>query len=257
MSTPRPRPYKISLIGDDGIDEYQYGAVERLSAEAPVPIFNYKRSVILPGMAANVKANLEALGVEVVYHTKEPCRKVRLIDEKFKHHLLRVDHDVQSEPLNPADVFLYVEAIVISDYNKGTVSYELIEYLKSAFKGPIFIDTKKPDLARMSAPNVFVKINEPEYKKIHSVCENLIITRGSDPVLYFWKGNRHSEYHVKNVPVFDVCGAGDTFLSALAYRFISTRDLADAIQFATIAASLTVQHIGVYAPTLEEIDNAT
>ena len=256
MTTPRPVPYKVSLIGDDGVDEYHYGAVERLSAEAPVPIFNFKYSVHLPGMAANVKTNLEELDVDVTYHTRDACRKIRMVDEKFKHHMLRVDYDVENDPIEAKDVNLLVNAIVISDYNKGTVSYELIESLKSSFLGPIFIDTKKTDLARMNAPNVYVKINEPESKKITSFCENLIVTRGSHPVQLFKNGQLTEEFPVRDVPVFDVCGAGDTFLAALTYRFICTRDIGDAIKFATKAASLTVQHFGVYAPSLKEINEA-
>lgn len=254
MNTPRPVPYKVSLIGDDGLDEYHYGLVERLSAEAPVPIFNFKYSVHLPGMAANVKTNLEELNVDVFYHAKEPCRKIRMVDEKFKHHLLRVDHDVISTPLEAKDINLLVNAIVISDYNKGAVSYELIESLKESFLGPIFIDTKKTDLERLSAPHVYVKINEPESNKVTSVCENLIVTRGNHPVQLFKHGSLVEEFPVKDVPVFDVCGAGDTFLASLTYRFICTRDIHDAIQFASKAASLTVQHFGVYAPSLKEIN---
>lgn len=252
----RPRPYKISLIGDNCIDEYQYGLIERLSPEAPVPVISYKRTVQLPGMAANVKANLEALGGDVVFHTREASRKIRLIDEKSKHHIARIDHDVISQPIEAKDVFLYVESIVISDYNKGTVQETLIKQLKESFKGPIFVDTKKPDLQIFEG--CYVKINELEYTNRKSDVENLIVTRGSDPVWFFPIGCNGvpEEFDVPNVGAFDVCGAGDTFLSALAYRFISTRDIRNSIQFAIKASSVTVQHIGVYAPTKEEIDAA-
>jgi len=50
-----------------------------------------------------------------------------------------------------------------------------------------------------------------------------------------------------------VCGAGDTFLAALAYKWCDTKNINDAIKFAVKAASITVQHLGNYAPTLEEI----
>ena len=55
------------------------------------------------------------------------------------------------------------------------------------------------------------------------------------------------------VEVSDVCGAGDTFLAALVYRYIESKDIIDAIEFAVRASSITVQHLGNYAPTLEEI----
>ncbi len=41
MNTPPQKPFQILLIGDSCIDEYQYGTVDRISPEAPVPIFKY------------------------------------------------------------------------------------------------------------------------------------------------------------------------------------------------------------------------
>jgi sugar/nucleoside kinase (ribokinase family) len=43
-------------------------------------------------------------------------------------------------------------------------------------------------------------------------------------------------------------------LSALAYNFVLSGDILAAIRFATRAASVTIQHIGVYSPTLAEIE---
>lgn len=256
MTTPPQRPYKISLIGDDCIDEYQYGNVERLSAEAPVPVLSYNHSTSMPGMAANVRENLQVLGCDVRQHFGATSRKIRILDEKSKQHICRIDHDVRSIPLNPADISHYCEAIVISDYNKGTVDYQLIKSLRSSFLGPIFVDSKKPALEHLEG--CFVKINEPEYNARTSNCENLIVTRGSDSVWFFPSGCNGvpEEFPVKQVQAFDVCGAGDTFLAALACRYVETSDIRDAIKFAIKAASVTVQHIGVYAPTLREINEA-
>ena len=53
--------------------------------------------------------------------------------------------------------------------------------------------------------------------------------------------------------VTDVCGAGDTFLAALAYKFLETTDMREAVKFAIKASSITVQHVGVYAPRLDQI----
>jgi D-beta-D-heptose 7-phosphate kinase/D-beta-D-heptose 1-phosphate adenosyltransferase len=58
------------------------------------------------------------------------------------------------------------------------------------------------------------------------------------------------------VEVADVCGAGDTFLSALAYQYLITNDIELSIPFAIRASEITVQHMGVYAPDLRET-NAT
>ena len=53
--------------------------------------------------------------------------------------------------------------------------------------------------------------------------------------------------------IIDGCGAGDTFLSAFVYQYLSSKDMEKSIQFAIEASSITVQHLGCYAPTLTEI----
>jgi sugar/nucleoside kinase (ribokinase family) len=60
-------------------------------------------------------------------------------------------------------------------------------------------------------------------------------------------------YPATKVEVSDVCGAGDTFLSALALQFLLTKDIQKAILFDNIAAGITVQHLGNYAPSYDEI----
>jgi D-beta-D-heptose 7-phosphate kinase/D-beta-D-heptose 1-phosphate adenosyltransferase len=53
--------------------------------------------------------------------------------------------------------------------------------------------------------------------------------------------------------VSDVTGAGDTFLSALTYGYLQTKNIQQSIKFAIQASEITVRHFGVYAPTLKEI----
>jgi D-beta-D-heptose 7-phosphate kinase/D-beta-D-heptose 1-phosphate adenosyltransferase len=237
------------LIGDDCQDVYQFGTIDRLSPEAPVPVFIPGKKETKPGMGGNVAKNLEALGCEVNYLHGNTSIKTRLIDSRSKQQLVRIDNDTVSAPI----VFETVipagyDAIVISDYNKGTVSYELVEELRRDFGGTIFIDTKKTDLHRMEG--CIVKINSLEYSKITSTCSksDLIVTAGAEGAYY--KGTR---YPAMKVEVADVCGAGDTFLSALAYQYLITKDVESSIPFAIRASEITVQHMGVYAPDLKEI----
>lgn len=244
---------KILLLGDKCIDEYQYGDVSRISPEAPVPIFNYLSTEKKPGMAANVKKNLETLGLTVISYFGEESTKIRLIDQKSSQQLIRIDNDIISSPLTWSDLTfddINVDAIVISDYNKGFISYELIEQLRKRFNGPIFIDSKKPDLARFNG--CFVKINEHEYLQRISTCDNLIITCGSREVVYqTYKKTTH--FSVPKINAFDVCGAGDTFLSALTYFYLQSNQIDSAIEFAIRASAITVQHIGVYSPDITEL----
>jgi D-beta-D-heptose 7-phosphate kinase/D-beta-D-heptose 1-phosphate adenosyltransferase len=202
-------------------------------------------------MAANVRENLERLGCDVTFvHGIKTCTKTRVIDSKSKQHLLRIDQDQPSKPIkvNVATLDQY-DAIVVSDYNKGSVEYETIEQLRSNYTGPIFVDTKKTDLARLEG--CFVKINQLEFEAAKTFPTELIVTLGKN-------GVRYKDYVLSapQVEAFDVCGAGDTFLSALTYEYIRTQDMIQSLEFATTAASITVQHIGVYSPTLQEIEQA-
>jgi D-beta-D-heptose 7-phosphate kinase/D-beta-D-heptose 1-phosphate adenosyltransferase len=240
---------KILLVGDNGIDEYQYGTVDRISPEAPVPVINYTHTIKKPGMAANVLDNLNKLGCDVTFvHGIRTSLKTRIIDSKSKQHLLRIDQDQRSTPVKlDWDILSGYDAVVVSDYNKGSVEYETIDDIRANFAGPIFVDTKKTDLARFDG--CYVKINRMEYEAAKTFPTELIVTLGKDGVLY--KGH---EISTPPVEAFDVCGAGDTFLAALACEYIQSKDILKAINFAVKAASVTIQHVGVYSPTQEEIE---
>lgn len=247
----RPQtPFRILLIGDDCLDVYQFGTVDRISPEAPVPVFKHSSKEERAGMARNVKLNLEALGCEVTYLHGETSIKTRLIDSKSKQHIVRIDNDVRSSPIEFATkIPPGYDAIVISDYEKGTVSYDMVMSLLQEVKVPVFIDTKKHDLAHFQG--AWVKINELEHSKLISECSGLIVTLGS-------KGARlwDEVYPSKQVEVSDVCGCGDTFLAALTVQYLYTNDIKKAIMFANVAAGLTVQHLGNYAPSYDEIRHA-
>jgi len=253
MSTPARRRFNILLIGDNCKDTYIYGVVSRLSPEAPVPVFQPNTEIVLEGMAGNVARNLEALHCEVKFHHSDTSEKKRLIDERSKQHLIRIDNDAKCTPIlgsfiDVTELNSY-DAVVISDYNKGTVPTSLIEWVRQEFKGPVFIDTKKTDLAKFNG--CYVKINQLE--------KNMAKTLPDDEWLIVTKGEKGAEYLGHTLApdlsddVIDVCGAGDTFLSALVYRYLDTKDIRKAIIFANKAAGITVQHVGVYAPKLEEL----
>ena len=243
--------FNILLIGDAGDDIYTYGYVNRISREAPVPIFEPYHTINKDGMAGNVKNNLEALGCTVNFLHGEISKKNRLIDHRTKQQLLRLDYDVESKPIRfETDIPPGYDAIVISDYNKGTVDYELIEELVKTQTVPIFVDTKKTDLARLNG--CYIKINALEKSLAVSEpdLDHLIVTHGEHGA--WWDGWAFPAEVIGDVT--DVCGAGDTFLAALVYKFLETNSMAQAIKFANKASAITVQHIGVYAPRLEQIE---
>jgi D-beta-D-heptose 7-phosphate kinase/D-beta-D-heptose 1-phosphate adenosyltransferase len=258
-NTQPQKSFNVLLIGDSCIDEYKIGTIDRLSPEAPVPVIKIVETETVSGMASNVKKNFENLGIEVDFITNnQEIIKTRYIDKRSGQHMLRVDTEPEivswsgntSLPIDQYDV------VVISDYNKGFLTYEHIETIIRSVKCPVFIDTKKQDLSRFGAPHVYVKINELEYKNRYSIPQNLIVTLGGDGALLKRIGHIDTTYSTKSVEVMDVCGCGDTFLSALTAQYLFTNDIEKSIIFANIAAGLTVQHRGNYAPSYDEIRHA-
>jgi bifunctional ADP-heptose synthase (sugar kinase/adenylyltransferase) len=256
--TQQQEQFNVLLIGDSCTDQYNIGTVDRLSPEAPVPVVKIVDSYTIPGMAANVNLNLQNLGINADFVTNsEENIKCRYIDKRSGQHLIRVDNDpaiIQWDGQTPYSIDSY-DAIVISDYNKGFLSYGNIEHIIKSANCPVFIDTKKTDLEKFSASWVYLKINETEYKNLTSVPMNLIVTLG-DKGAMLKNLCRNEVFPTKQVEVMDVCGCGDTFLSALTSQYLFTKDIEKAIMFANVAAGITVQHRGNYAPSYDEIRHA-
>lgn len=248
--TQVPKFWKILLLGDTCTDKYVYGTIDRLSPEAPVPVFVPKYEETRRGMAGNVEENLKALGCDVDLLTLVGSTKTRFIDHRSNQHIMRLDQDATVGPIELAvSIPPIYNAVVISDYNKGCISYELVEQVLQQFKGPVFIDTKKTDLARFEG--AFVKINSLENSLAKTLPSQCIVTLGKQGCEYAGQ-----VYPAPQVEVADVCGAGDTFLAALVYQYLKTNQIPEALLFANRAASVTVKHMGVYAPKLEEINAA-
>ena len=71
----------VLVIGDSCKDVFIYGDIERMSPEAPVPVFKPTHEESNGGMARNVYNNLKALGVNATLITnKEEIIKTRYVD---------------------------------------------------------------------------------------------------------------------------------------------------------------------------------
>ncbi len=247
MNTQAPNKFRILLIGDNCTDVYQYGNIVRLSPEAPVPIFVPTHKEQREGMAGNVYVNLVTLGCTVDLLSGPKSIKTRLVENKSKQQILRIDEDSSANPIQIDSVIPDIyDAVIFSDYGKGIVDYSLIDSVIKSAHCPVFIDTKKTDLAKFH--HAWVKVNQTEIARAVSLCPNLIVTLGADGARL-----RDTVYPTTGVEVSDVTGAGDTFLAAFVYKYLETKDITQAIPFANRASAVTVQHYGVYAPTLEEI----
>lgn len=248
MNTQQQKSFKVLLIGDSCIDQYVYGEVKRLNPEAPVPVLDYKRTETRKGMAWNVYNNLIAFGLDVEMKTnEEKIIKTRYIDEKTNQQILRVDEEVNCEPMDyliPDETY---DAVVISDYNKGFASSTRMFEIAYGTQCPVFIDSKKTILPSYGC---YVKVNDLEYSKLVEKHDNIIVTRGS-------KGAEYDGilYPGERVNVYDVVGAGDTFLAALTFGYLKYGSIQEAIPLANKAAAIAVSNPGTYVLTEDDVKN--
>ena len=243
---------KVLVIGDSCTDIFIYGDIDRICPEAPVPVIKTTHRTKNRGMAENVVANLEALGCEVdIITNPNDIKKIRYIDNRSNQLVLRVDEHDYCDKISNKELTKIREksneydAVIISDYCKGFLTEEDIDFLIHN-NHTVFLDTKKILGEWMYDVN-FVKINEKEYEKTKRYVDDkklndkLIITRGSDGCQY--QDNIYSVPQVDGVK--DYSGAGDTFLSGFAYQYMDTKNVKSAINYAQECATIVVQKHGV------------
>ena len=262
MDTQLQKSFNILVIGDACIDKYSYGFCERLSPEAPVPVLRHSHTEEREGMCLNVRNNLTAFGATTtVRHNKSLLSKERFVDLKTKQHILRFDMGEGGITDSPSPMTLAAikklnissyNAVVISDYNKGFITHEnaaVIAELCSLGEVPLFVDSKKRDLSCFS--KAYIKINQQEHNLVQKLPlqYELVVTLGAKGAR--WQGQI---YETHPCEVFDVSGAGDTFLAAMVAEFLKTGSLAKAIAFANNCASIAVQKFGTYVIQQEDID---
>ena len=199
-------------------------------------------------MAGNVCLNLQSFGLDITFLTNnEQLVKTRFIDEKSNQQILRVDNEEKIKPLMIPVMTDSFDAVVISDYNKGYLTTEKIFEIVEGATCPVFIDSKKSILP--NKPNCFIKINDVEYEKLDDYnIDNLIVTKGSEGCIY-----NNTLYPAEKVNVYDVVGAGDTFLAALVYGYITTNNIDESLMMGNRAAAIAVQHSGTYILTEEDV----
>ena len=253
---------KVLVIGDSCEDVFQYGVCERLSPEAPVPIFNPTMKNSNHGMAGNVYMNLLSLGIEADLISNTGITKTRIVDEVSNQILVRIDEndgvdEIRSDFLEGLDFTIY-DAIIISDYNKGFISQANIQYI-STKHNMVFLDTKKK-LGKWVDNIDFIKINEIEYKNNTQYLDlfyrnNLIVTLGGRGA-YLRNKSIKKEFPIeKSHSVRDLSGAGDTFLAGLVAEFIKSNDISKAIIFANKCASWAVSQKGVVIVDLKGVSD--
>ena len=248
---------KILVVGEVGKDIFVYGDVKRICPEAPVPVFNPTHQIENVGMGGNVVENIKSLDktIDVVlWHQTEKIIKTRMVENKSNQMLLRIDEG-ENDFVHPLvflspkknDTISESDAIIISDYNKGFVTTDIIKRL-SELHYLVILDTKKKLDAETIKNVKFIKLNENEYNNnIKLVYENpkkFIITLGSKGCQY--DGILYPSVNPKET--IDVSGAGDTFISSFTIKYLETMDIPKSLIYANEMAAIVVSQRGVTTP---------
>ena len=236
---------KILIVGDSCLDVYSYCSASRLAPDKPVPVLEVLSRTETPGMAHNVFCNVESLGVfcDIVTNLNwQEVIKNRYVHSSSNHMFMRVDTAPTIERIDLSKLSLDYETIIVSDYDKGFLLYDDIEYICSSHP-QVILDTKKVlDTWAMNAK--FIKINNYEFDRSKKFIEQnmkskIIQTMGGEGCFYNGK-----LYPVQKMDVIDVSGAGDSFMAALCVKYTQTSDIEQSIEFANQCASEVVKHRG-------------
>lgn len=180
---------RVLIVGDAMLDRYWFGAVDRISPEAPVPVVRITREEERLGGAANVALNVKTVGAMATLLTvvgqDEPARTLQNLLEREgvstllghdpqlytivklrvigrAQQLIRVDfenapdREVLHEMLSDFErVLPDIDAVLFSDYGKGGLTHipRMIELARAAGK-PVLVDPKGSDYSRYAGATV-------------------------------------------------------------------------------------------------------
>lgn len=247
----------IFVAGDPMTDVYHFGHVDRLSPEAPVPVFVQDSVSRRSGGAANVVANLRALNID----TRNTFPPYEIWSEKHRYvvghqQLLRVDQDVNmvadwAAVGKPEDW----DALVISDYKKGAfIGPNLCKQIEAfaAAGVPIVVDPKGEYWgdyggATVLCPNhlELAAVKRHDYGRHDpATMWNILEKCGPEGIRLHTKDGKTVAFAATARHVFDVTGAGDTVTAIVAATLGAGGTLEEACLLANLAAGHVVGEIG-------------
>ncbi len=197
------RQAKVLVVGDIMLDIFMYGSVERISPEAPVPVFRFKRQKEMLGGAGNVVANLTSLGCPTTFIgitgddeegqkvagllEQNHCKNFSLVLKEHlttvktriiasHNHLLRLDREVPVANIesiwpklleNIVQEVPKADIILLSDYGKGLFSAVTTPFIVDVcrrFEKPVLVDPKGNDYTKYNGVTL-IKPNLKEFQE--------------------------------------------------------------------------------------------
>ncbi|WP_257280177.1 MULTISPECIES: bifunctional D-glycero-beta-D-manno-heptose-7-phosphate kinase/D-glycero-beta-D-manno-heptose 1-phosphate adenylyltransferase HldE [unclassified Endozoicomonas] len=306
LTLPRFNQARVLVIGDVMLDRYWHGGTTRISPEAPVPVVRVNQIEDRPGGAGNVALNIASLGAPawLVAATGDDeaadslqtrleaagvycdfarlkniptITKLRVISQH--QQLIRLDQEQAFSSLSSdileekvANLLKNMGAVILSDYNKGTLQnhQQLIKMART--KGiPVVVDPKGTDFKRYRGATLITP-NLHEFETVVGHCkdehelitkghqlldelelEAMLITRSEHGMTLIRRDEQELHLPARAREVFDVTGAGDTVISTLATALAAGAELPKAAALANIAAGLVVAKLGTATVSMPEL----
>ena len=309
---------RVVVLGDVMLDRFVFGDVQRVSPEAPIPIFRFRHDDQALGGAGNVARNVVRMGgqaaligvigedatgaalVAAASHEtglmasfaidagRRTTLKTRFVAQG--QQLLRVDEEtVVTVPTTVSDDLRRrieagvgnAKAVILSDYAKGVLTEGTIAAAVSAARRSgalVVVDPKARDLRRYAGATVITP-NALEASQATGIdcdddegaaragraiasmtgCSAVVITRGARGMTVL--GEAQGVDRIVHLPtevrqVYDVSGAGDTVVAALALALSAGAPIEKAAQIANLAAGVAVGKVGTAAVEAAELRRA-
>jgi D-glycero-beta-D-manno-heptose-7-phosphate kinase len=301
---------KVVVVGDAMLDVYLVGDADRVSPEAPVPVVTVHASRHALGGAANVAANVAAIGAEcrlvAVVGSDQRAEAIRadLEDNKLStdglvtdttrpttsktrvvargQQMLRIDEEIEHpisarvmEQLGGAleRAMRDADALLIEDYNKGTLIPQVIERGLGIAKRrgiPVVVDPKFKNFFAYRGATIF-KPNRRELEQamgaaldlahpdalpeaLHKLAvDNLLLTLGAEGMMLITRDGEVVRIPTMAREVYDVSGAGDTVTAWVGTALAAGATVAEAAHVANFAAGIEVGKAGVATVSPAEV----
>jgi len=234
-----------------------------------------------------VAAELQKINPDFYHLVKDEQRRTTIKTRVIvnRHQLIRLDKEdkIYCSDAIADDIFQFLKTkiaeldiLILSDYCKGVLSTRLVtNIIKLCTDNNVItiIDSKDKDLSKYYGA-ILIKPNKKEAslasgiyiidddsleracKKIASItaCKTVVVTLSEDGIAVYHQ-NKLTKIPTKALDIFDVTGAGDTVVSALAFALANNLSISEACDFANSAAAVVVAKFGSAVATLDEINN--
>jgi D-beta-D-heptose 7-phosphate kinase/D-beta-D-heptose 1-phosphate adenosyltransferase len=178
------------------------------------------------------------------------------------HQLVRVDHGNIAYPQSTV-IENDPDVIIVSDYNKGTLCDEYLEYLMD-FSCPVIVDPKGTNWEKYSGAYCLTP-NKKEFEEAYGEfsielakgvvndlqMEGILVTLGAEGMVWVDKDGQSIWLESDAKEVFDVTGAGDTVIATFA-SFLH-EGVRPAMIKANRAAGIVVGKVGTSVPTKKDV----